>query len=161
MRYIPVGLKIQINAKAVVSIIISGSVMVLYVIAFNIYCAVLANSFNPFVFIVTPLIHIALCLLCVVFVTYLGIYLDTINPKLVWDDEINALRGNYNTVINAAIIMAVTGIICAISLVLLWIFSVEPVIINLGLVVIMSALAVFAQRLCLKKGTANLEQIES
>ncbi len=161
MRYIPVGLKIQINAKAVVSIIISGSVMVLYVIAFNIYCAVLANSFNPFVFIVTPLIHIALCLLCVVFVTYLGIYLDTINPKLVWDDEINALRGNYNTVINAAVIMAVTGIICAISLVLLWIFSVEPVIINLGLVVIMSALAVFAQRLCLKKGTANLEQIES
>lgn len=123
MRYIPVTLRVQLNAKALTSIIISGSVMVLYVIAFNIYCAILADSFNPFVFIVIPLIHILLSLICVVFVTYLGIFLDTINPKLVWDDEINALRGNYNTVINAAIIIAITAAICAISLVLLWILA--------------------------------------
>ena len=161
MRYIPVGLRTQINAKALASIIISGSVMVLYVIAFNVYCAILATTFNPFVFIVTPLIHIALSLICVVFVTYLGIFLDTINPKLVWDDEINALRGNYNTVINAAIIIAITAAICTISLVLLWIFSVEPAIINLGLVIVMCVLAVAAQKVCLKKGVANLEQIES
>jgi nicotinate phosphoribosyltransferase len=81
--------------------------------------------------------------------------------KLVWDDEINALRGNYNTVINAAIIIAITAAICAISLVLLWIFGVEPVIINLGLVIVMCVLAVFAQRLCLSKGVKNLEQTES
>lgn len=161
MRYIPVTLRVQLNAKALTSIIISGSVMVLYVIAFNIYCAILADSFNPFVFIVIPLIHILLSLICVVFVTYLGIFLDTINPKLVWDDEINALRGNYNTVINAAIIIAITAAICAISLVLLWIFGVEPVIINLGLVIVMYVLAVFAQRLCLSKGVKNLEQTES
>ena len=161
MRYIPVELRIQLNAKALASIIISGAVMVLYVIAFNIYCACLADSFNPFIFVVIPLIHILLCLVCVVFVTYLGILLDTINPKLVWDDEINALRGNYNTVINAAIIIAVTAVICAISLVMLWIFEAEPVIINLGLVIAMCVLAIFAQRLCLKKGVKNLEHTES
>ena len=161
MRYIPVELRTQLNAKALASIIISGAVMALYVIAFNIYCACLADSFNPFIFIVIPLIHILLCLVCVVFVTYLGILLDTINPKLVWDDEINALRGNYNTVINAAIIIAVTAVICAISLVMLWIFEAEPVIINLGLVIAMCVLAIVAQRLCLKKGVKNLEQTES
>ena len=79
----------------------------------------------------------------------------------MWDDEINALRGNYNTVINAAIIIAITAAICTISLVLLWIFSVEPAIINLGLVIVMCVLAVAAQKVCLKKGVANLEQIES
>lgn len=84
--------------------------------------------------------------------------MDTINPKLVWDDEINALRGNYNTVINAAIIIAITAAICAISLVLLWIFGVEPVIINLGLVIVMYVLAVFAQRLCLSKGVKILNK---
>lgn len=161
MRYIPVDLRTQLNAKALVSIIISGSVMVLYVIAFNIYCAIFADSFDPYVFILIPIIHILLSLICVVFVTYLGIFLDTINPKLVWDDEINALRGNYNTVINAAIIMAITGVICAISLALLWIFEIEPVIINLELVIVMSILAIFTQKLCLKKGVKNLEQIES
>lgn len=161
MRYIPVELRTQLNAKAAASIIISGSVMVLYVIAFNVYCAILASSFNPFVFIAVPLIHILLSLICVVFVTYLGIFLDTINPKLVWDDEINALRGNYNTVINAAVIIAAAAVICAISLVLLWIFGIEPVIINLGLVVIMCVLAIFAQRLCLNRGVKNLEKTES
>lgn len=161
MRYIPVELKTQLNAKALASIIISGSVTVIYVIAFNIYCAFLSKSFNPYTFILIPIIHIALSLICVVFVSYLGIFLDTINPKLVWDDEINALRGNYNTVINAAIIMVITAVICAISLVLLWIFEVEPVIINLELVIVMSILAVFTKRLCLNKGVKNLEQTES
>lgn len=37
-------------------------------------------------------------------------------------------------------------------------FGVEPVIINLGLVIVMCVLAVFAQRLCLSKGVKILNK---
>lgn len=37
-------------------------------------------------------------------------------------------------------------------------FGVEPVIINLGLVIVMYVLAVFAQRLCLSKGVKILNK---
>ncbi len=161
MRYIPVELRTQLNVKATASIIISGSVMTLYVIVFNVYCAFMADSFNPYTFIILPILHILLCLICVVFITYTGMFFDTINPKLIWDDEINALRGNYNTVFAAAVVMVITALICAVSLILLWIFNINPVIINFSLVVVMCALALVSQRLCLKKGVKNLERVES
>ena len=30
-------------------------------------------------------------------ISFLGTYIDSIQPKLVWDDEVNSLRENYNT----------------------------------------------------------------
>lgn len=159
MRYIPVELKIQLNVKAAASIIISGIGMILYIVAFYIYCMFFDASFNAVVMLVMPIVHIVLSLLCVVFISYLGIYMDSINPKLIWDDEINALRGNYNVFINTAVAMAVMIAVCAISLLILH-FNAPPMAIIIGLIVVMAVLTAIAYKLCMSKGIKNLESIE-
>ena len=159
MRYIPVELKLQLNVKAAASILISGIGMVLYIIAFYVYCMFFNAPFNSLVMIVMPIVHTVLSLLCVVFISYLGIYMDSINPKLIWDDEINALRGNYNVFINTAVAMAVMIAICAISLLILH-FNAPPIAIIIGLVLVMIVLTIVAYRLCMSKGIKNLESIE-
>ena len=160
MRYIPVNLKTQLNVKAAASIIISGIGMVLYIIAFNIYCLLSGAQFDVYLFVIMPILHTVLALPSVVFVTYLGIYMDSINPKLVWDDEINALRGNYNVFINTAVVMVTAAALCGVSLALLFFANLTPVIIMVSLTVLMAVLCVISYRLCMSKGIKNLESIE-
>ena len=160
MRYIPVKLQTQLNVKAAASIIISGAGMLLYIIAFNIYCFCCGAEFDLTLFVLMPILHTVLAILSVVFVTYLGIYMDTINPKLVWDDEINALRGNYNIFINTAVVMVIAAVICGGSFALVKLTNIAPIIISLTLVAIMAVLCIIAYRLCMNKGVKNLESIE-
>jgi uncharacterized membrane protein len=94
-----------------------------------------------------------------VFVSYFGIFMDSINPKLIWDDEINALRGNYNVVINTAIVFIATAVVCAV-LMLLGFLSVEPAIIVAINVILIAVLAVGSYRLCMTKGISNLMKVE-
>ena len=160
MRYIPVKLQTQLNVKAAASIIISGVGMLLYIIAFNIYCLFCGAQFDVTLFVLMPILHTVLAILSVVFVTYLGIYMDTINPKLVWDDEINALRGNYNIFINTAVVMVIAAVICGGSLALVWLTNIAPIIISLALVALMAVLCIISYRMCMGKGVNNLESIE-
>jgi len=88
MKYIPVKYGIQWIVKILCSFIISFAGI---------------NLFTTIFFIVAR-IPITWCLYyylisfwIVYFVCCLGAYIDSIQPKLVWDDEINALRENYNT----------------------------------------------------------------
>lgn len=45
--------------------------------------------------------------------------MDSINPKLVWDDEVNALRGNYNIFYNMALSILFVAVLCVIAYLLL------------------------------------------
>ena len=87
MKYIPVEYKTQLNIKALISIIISFGFNFIYLL---IICYFLEATFMDFI------VFTVVSLLSCIFFTYLGIYLDTVNPKLVWEDELNALRGNEN-----------------------------------------------------------------
>ncbi len=42
----------------------------------------------------------------------ISMYIDSIQPKLIWDDENNALRENFNTFIAMSIALLIFGIIC-------------------------------------------------
>lgn len=160
MRYIPVPLELQLNVKALASIIISGGSMLIYIIAFNIYCIVSYGvSSSIIVTAVMPVAHLILALLCVVFVSYFGIFMDSINPKLVWDDEINALRGNYNVVINTALVLIITMAVCGVMF-MMNMLSVSPAIIVTADIIIMAVLAIMSYRLCMTKGVKNLMSIE-
>ena len=52
------------------------------------------------------------------FISCLGIWLDSMHPKLVWEDELNALRGNLNVFYNMAFAILGTGVICGIAFLL-------------------------------------------
>ena len=59
------------------------------------------------------LIYVLISLLCIFFISELGVLIDSINPKLVWDDELNALRENTNNFIVMGITLLIFGIFIA------------------------------------------------
>ena len=150
MKVIPLSYKMQMILKILVSIIISFIGLFIYIIAFAIIFKL---------GILNTILYILLSFISVVFISTLGVYLDTVNPKLVWDDEINALRGNHNVFINMAIAIMISGVLVGLIFLLRFL--------NLGLVLayIISFILVigFATSVYLimsKYGVKNIERIE-
>lgn len=103
MKYIPVSYTLQWNVKVAVAVMFSA----LGVLVFYIPVCVLIGM--PFLHLV---LFVALALLSVLFVSYMGIYIDSIQPKLIWDDELNSLRENYNCFFSMAIAIAFVAVVC-------------------------------------------------
>nr|MDE7390298.1 hypothetical protein [Lachnospiraceae bacterium] len=151
MKYMPVPLTTQLNSKALISIVISGAGLIVYIIT-----AFIILGISPLLTVYC----VALSILSVIFTTYLGIYIDTMNPKLIWEDEVNALRGNYHVFFNMAISLMITAAICIASN-LLYKFELLPVgVIFILLILFAAAMTVFTYLLCNKKGAVNLMKIE-
>ena len=151
MRYLPVDLMTQINSKALVSIVISGAGLIVYIIIAFI------------IFGISPMLTaycVILSILSVIFTTYLGIYIDTINPKLVWEDEVNALRGNYHVFYNMGLDLIITAAMCVLMRFLFWL-NFLPVVFLQTLILLAAALMTFAfYSLCKNKGVKNLLKVE-
>ena len=103
MKYIPVPYKTQWNAKSWVSVMFT----VIGVLVFAIPFAVILQL---------PPLHIlafaVLCILSAMFVSYMGVYMDSIQPKLVWDYESSVLRENYNMFYCMGIVIVLVGVLC-------------------------------------------------
>ena len=88
IKYIPVKYRIQWYVKIIVSILFSF-------IGINIYTTIF------FIIVRVPIIWALLLyitsFLIILLISSLGTLIDSIQPKLIWDDEINSLRENYNT----------------------------------------------------------------
>ncbi len=151
MKYIPVPYSVQWNVKVAVAVMFSA----LGVLVFYIPVCVLIKM---------PLWHlllfVALALLSVLFVSYMGIYIDSIQPKLIWDDELNSLRENYNCFFSMAVAIAFVAVVCvggyflfakmqlAIGLVALILFGI--LLVANGIVIAMT----------LKSGASNIQNQE-
>lgn len=150
MKQIPVSYETQLNAKALCSIIVSGIGLIIYIIIFGIYIKI------PFYHI---FMYIIFSMLSVVFISYLGLYLDTINPKLVWDDEMNALRGNHNVFINMAISMLISGILLLL-IYGLYLIKLNIVFINIISIVLLIFFCFMTYKVTKTKGVKNITKIE-
>lgn len=88
MRAIPLDLKYTWHAKAQVSMTVTSLGTIPFMLGFGIY-------------IHMPIAHMIMMVLlqaaAAFFVTYLGMLLDSMNPKLVWEDVLSSLRENDNT----------------------------------------------------------------
>lgn len=58
------------------------------------------------------IVYLVLSLLSITFVSYMGVLIDSIQPKLIWDDEMSVLRENYNTFFAMAITIFFTAVVC-------------------------------------------------
>ena len=150
MKYIPLSYIAQINIKALVSIIISGAGMIIYVIAAALYLN-LGLKMTIFCCLVS--------ILSVSFVSYFGIFMDSVNPKLIWDDELNALRGNYNVFFNMAVAILLEGITCAGSYLLFKFTALGSIIIVIMLFILLMILNTVSYLLCSYKATANIDKL--
>lgn len=106
MKYIPVPYMVQWQAKAIVGVIFPLAGILIYFIP---ACIIIGIP------ILDIIIYTIICILSVVFVSYAGIYIDSIQPKLIWDDEMSALRENYNTFFSMGIVMMVAAILCVVA----------------------------------------------
>lgn len=104
MKSIPFDYDEQVFVKSLVSISIAFLGVNIFTVIFYIMIGL------PLTVI---LIYVLISLLCIFFISELGILIDSINPKLVWDDELNALRENTNNFIVMGITLLVFGIFIA------------------------------------------------
>ena len=103
MKYIPVAYSVQWITKFFISFIIT-------LISINLYATVFYIAVGlP---ITKILLFYLISILGVSSISLMGVYIDSIQPKLIWDDENNALRENYNTFIAMGIALLVFGITC-------------------------------------------------
>ena len=151
MKYIPVSYWTQWNAKAFVGIVFpAAGVLVFFIPA----CVILQ----------IPLIHIVLftllSIMSITFVAYMGIYIDSIQPKLIWDDEMSALRENYNTFFSMAISIAFTAIVCIGGFFLFCNTKISLVFTSLILIILLAIANIIVLILTKKSGVRNIQEQE-
>ena len=103
MKYIPVRYRIQWRVKVLVSFIISF-------IGVNVFTTIFYLFMNIPILFGIELYFISF--FCILLVSILGVYVDSIQPKLIWDDEANSLRENYNTFMLMGFALLFFGLIC-------------------------------------------------
>lgn len=151
MKYIPVPYFTQWNAKAFVGIIFPLAGVHLYFIP----VCILLN-----IPITHTLFYVLLSVLSVCFISYMGIYIDSIQPKLIWDDEMSALRENYNTFFAMAIAIGFTGLVCIGGFFLFCNTKISIAFVWMLLILILSAANIIVLLLTLHSGVRNLEEQE-
>ena len=124
--------------------------MIIYVIAAAIYLN-LGIKITIFCCLVS--------LLSVSFVSYFGIFMDSVNPKLIWDDELNALRGNYNVFFNMAVAMLLEAVTCTSAYLLFRFTSLGSLIIIIMLFILLMILNIISYLLCSYKAAENIDRL--
>ncbi|MCM1179309.1 MAG: hypothetical protein NC347_03570 [Clostridium sp.] len=151
MKYIPVPYFTQWNAKAFVGIIFPLAGVHLYFIP---VCILLNIPITHILF------YVLLSVLSVCFISYMGIYIDSIQPKLIWDDEMSALRENFNTFSAMAIAIGFTALVCIGGFFLFCNTKISIAFVWMLLILILSAANIIVLLLTLHSGVRNLEEQE-
>ena len=145
LKYLPIPYKLQIQVKVVVSLIFSLPTAIIGVIL--LCCAVIGDN------IVLMLLCVAASAITVAATIYLGILFDAMHPKLVWEDELSALRGNMSTFLHMAVAIAF-GIILGILYVLIGEYLYVPIVLGILLIA-----AVILAVYCSRKSEKLLEEM--
>ena len=103
IKYIPLKYGVQWRIKLMTSIVISF-------IGINFFATIFYGSIHlPILYWI---LFYIISLLCILLVSFIGILIDTSYPKIVWDDEADALRENYNAFIAMGFSLLVFGLLC-------------------------------------------------
>lgn len=151
IKYIPVPYIVQLNVKALSSIIISSIGIISSVIA----ACILLNTGIKFIIFSSLLSFFSIS-----FASYFGLFMDSVNPKLIWDDELNALRGNYNIFFNMALAIVAEGIICA-GAYFLFRLTGKALLIIIGLFTVILILNAISYILCSAKAPKNIDDLSA
>lgn len=144
LKYIPVSYKTQINAKVITSFIFTVPTTIIGVV---LCCVAIGCS------LWLTLACVIGAVLAVVATVYLGILFDAMHPKLVWDDELSALRGNMSTFFHMAVAIGV-GVVFAVLYFLLAEYMLIPIVLA-----ILAVATVIIALFCSKKTVQLLEDM--
>ena len=151
MKYIPVPMEAQLRVKAVVSVIFCG-------LSYAFDVIIMGRSFS--LDVKDMLYYLVLGILMIIFITFLGIRGDARHPKLVWEDEVNALRANLNVFLNMAEAILLIILFSGLAVVL---YNIKPMTIT-GIrfcyMLIMIALSAYAVIFYKKTAVREMEKLE-
>ena len=103
IKYIPIKYGLQWREKYFLSFSLSFIGIIIYTIPFFIILHV------P---ILKILLYLTLIILCISIVSLTGLLIDSVYPKLIWDDEADSLRENYNSFIAMGYSILLFAILC-------------------------------------------------
>ena len=148
-KIIPVAPMTIINSKIVIGVIF-GLVPCLLITV--VLMALNLMSILDFILINVPLLFF------IVLTNYIGIYIDLKRPQLEWDNETVAVKQNTNTLIYMLIDMALTMLIVALGVLLLFV-KIPAFVASLILTLIFLSLCVIIYRLMKNKGLELFKNI--
>lgn len=152
MKYIPVSCELQVQVKGLVSLLFS---YISYLLDVGVLVLILKLGLRSG-------IYFALAGGCMVFfIACLGIWLDSMHPKLIWEDELNALRGNLNVFFNMAFAILAAVVICGIGFLLYLIPHSTVGFIYLIYLAGMLILDIYMYSFTMKRVTQNMEELSS
>ncbi len=102
IKHVPLEYEKQIQVKALVSILYSGITVIISIVMLCIFMG--CSPLSYFYYIIIGMLAVVLC-------TYIGIMLDATHPRLNWEDEYGALRGNLNAFFNMAIAILIAMVL--------------------------------------------------
>jgi len=148
MKYLPIPYSTQLNAKAVSGLVILIPALLFVIVPLQVIFGAPILLFLGGVILAVP---------AMLFVNYLGLYIDVVRPKLTWDNEQAAVKQNLNSVIPMFGSWAVAGGIGALGWFVLT--HTGPLVTFLGLFAIIILLAAGAYYLAICKGTRMMERL--
>lgn len=151
MKYIPVSYDTQWDIKVLVSFLLTFIGIWMYLLP---ACILIHINF------IYVLVAIALSLLSVTFGSYMGIYLDSIQPKLVWDDELSVLRENTNVALSMGIALGISMAIGAVCYAFFAFLKVRLLLVSLALFVLLALLNLFVLWRTAKNGKRHIAEQE-
>lgn len=150
MKYIPVSYSLQIHVKGLISLLFSYPSYLIDVVILAIILK-LPVSMAVYYGIAGGLM--------VFFITCLGILLDSMHPKLIWEDELNALRGNLNVFFNMAFAILAAGIICGTGFLLYLIPHSGIQFIYLFYIIILIILDIYMYRFTIRRSIRQIDDL--
>lgn len=150
MKYIPVPYRTQVQVKGLISLIFSVSGYLIDVAVLSVVLKLKPEA---------VLYYILAGGLVIIFITCLGLVLDATHPKLIWEDELNALRGNLNVFFNMAFAILATLIICGAGFLLYLVPHSTIGFIFILYLILLAILDIYMYRYTLNQTVKRLEEL--
>ena len=147
LQFLPVPVRTQWNAKAAIGIVVSFLGTAPFFLFFGIYGAV------P---VLQLILYILIAAAASVAVTYMGMLLDSVNPKLVWEDALSALRENYNTFFCMAIAIGIAAALGGICVALYLLAGVSVTLLGCGILVLTVLFDLWLYHRSMTRGVENV-----
>ena len=152
LQFLPVPIRTQWNAKAAIGVMVTFLGTAPFFLFFGIYAGV------P---VLQILLYILITVAASVAVTYMGMLLDSVNPKLVWEDALSALRENYNTFFCMAIAIGIAALIGGACVALHLLLDAPVTLLGCGVLVLTVLFDIFIYHRSMTRGIENVLHVGS
>ena len=148
IKHIPMAYRTQIRVKVWISLVFSGVTVAISTVILGIY---MDCSFIDSVY------YVIIGFLCVAICTYTGILLDSTHPKIDWEDEYGALRGNLNAFFNMAIAIAAAIVFCGAGYLLFRFTRIPSIAVYILYLMILGAMLIILRIYTMKMSERNID----